>query len=83
MEELDLSQMISLFWHRKVQIILIVLIFMVIGVAYTTCFVTPKYTSSTTLVLAAGKDSTLPTSITSDRCKFKLKTYFYLQRNCN
>ena len=19
----------------------------------------------------------------SDRCKFKLKTYFYLQRNCN
>jgi len=61
MEELDLSQMISLFWHRKVQIILIVLIFMVIGVAYTTCFVTPKYT----LVLAAGKDSTLPTSITA------------------
>ena len=65
MEELDLSQMISLFWHRKVQIILIVLIFMVIGVAYTACFVTPKYTSSTTLVLAAGKDSTLPTSITT------------------
>ena len=65
MEELDLSQMISLFWHRKVQIILIVLIFMVIGVASTRCFVTPKYTSSTTLVLAAGKDSTLPTSITA------------------
>ena len=65
MEELDLSQMISLFWHRKVQIILIVLIFIVMGIAYTTCFVTPKYTSSTTLVLAAGKDSTLPTSITA------------------
>lgn len=65
MEELDLSQMISLFWHRKVQIVLIVLIFMAIGVAYTICFVTPKYTSSTTLVLAAGKDSTLPTSITT------------------
>mgnify|MGYP000570882811 FL=1 len=65
MEELDLSQMISLFWQRKVQIVLIVLIFMAIGVAYTTCFVTPKYTSSTTLVLAAGKDSTLPTSITT------------------
>ena len=30
MEELDLSQMISLFWHRRVQIILIVLIFAVI-----------------------------------------------------
>ena len=72
MEELDLSQMISLFWHRKVQIILIVLIFMVIGVAYTTCFVTPKYTSSTTLVLAAGKDSTLPTSITATNLNSKL-----------
>lgn len=65
MEELDLSQMISLFWHRRVQIILIVLIFAVIGVTYTMCFITPKYTASTTLVLAAGKDSTLPTSITT------------------
>ena len=65
MEELDLSQMISLFWHRRVQIILIVLIFAVIGVTYTMCFITPKYTASTTLVLAAGKDSTLPTSITA------------------
>ena len=83
MEELDLSQMISLFWHRKVQIILIVLIFMVIGVAYTTCFVTPQYTSSTTLVLAKRKGFNIADINNSDRCKFKLKTYFYLQRNCN
>jgi capsular polysaccharide biosynthesis protein cpsC len=65
MEELDLGQIISLFWHRKVQIVLIILIFIVIGIGYTIGFVTPKYTSSTTLVLAAGKDSTLPTSITA------------------
>lgn len=65
MEELDLSQIISIFWHRKVQIILIVLIFAVIGVTYTMCFITPKYTAATTLVLASGKDSTLPTSITT------------------
>ena len=66
MEELDLSQMLSIFWHRKVQIILIILIFIVIGIGYTIGFVTPKYTSSTTLVLATEKDTNNSSSITTN-----------------
>lgn len=56
MEELDLKELLNLFWNKKLQIILIIAIFMVIGVIYTIGFVTPMYTSSTTLVLA-GSDS--------------------------
>ncbi|MBO4293493.1 MAG: hypothetical protein J5881_03805 [Clostridia bacterium] len=52
MEELDLKEIFSLFWNKKVQIILITFVFMVIGVVYTLGFVKPVYTSSTTLVLA-------------------------------
>ena len=54
MEELDLKELFEIFWSKKVQIILIVLIFAVIGVIYTLGFVTPVYTSSTTLVLATS-----------------------------
>ena len=59
MEEIDLKELLSLFWSKKTQIILIILIFMLIGVIYTVGFVTPKYTSSTTLVLAtSGSENT-------------------------
>ena len=54
MEELDLKELFEIFWSKKVQIILIVLIFAVIGIIYTMGFVTPVYTSSTTLVLATS-----------------------------
>ena len=57
MEELDLKELFEIFWHKKVQIILLILIFMIIGVIYTIWFVTPMYTSSTTLVLV-GTEST-------------------------
>ena len=56
MEELDLKELFEMFWNKKVQIILIVAIFVVIGVIYSIGFVTPVYTSSTTLVLA-GQES--------------------------
>lgn len=58
MEELDLKELISIFWAKKVHIILIVAIFMVIGVIYTMAFVTPKYQSSTTLLLAKVSSDT-------------------------
>ena len=58
MEEIDLKELLSLFWSKKTQIILIVLIFMLIGVIYTVGFVTPKYTSSTTLLWATSENST-------------------------
>ena len=52
MEEIDLKEFVMLFWNRKVSIILITIIFMLIGIIYSVGFVTPKYTSSTTLLLA-------------------------------
>ncbi len=54
MEEIDLKQLLEMFWAKKLQIFLVVLIFMVVGLIYTMGFVTPKYTSSTTLVLASA-----------------------------
>ena len=67
MEELDLKELFNIFWHRKIEILLIVLIFGVIGVIYTMGFVTPMYSASTTLVLASsGKNENLPdTGITT------------------
>lgn len=65
MEEIDLSQMISLFWHKRRQIFLIILIFIILGIGYTIGFVTPEYTSSTTLVLATGKGTESDNSITT------------------
>ena len=67
MEELDLSQLFQLLWNRKFEIILIILIFIVLGVTYTVCFVTPKYTSSTTILLATeqGTGSSSESSITT------------------
>lgn len=60
MEELDLREIIDLFWKNKIQIILIILAFVVIGAVYTMYFVTPVFTPSTTLLLAteqsAGKE---------------------------
>ena len=58
MEEIDLKELFEMFWHKKVYIVLIILIFMVIGVIYSVGFVTPMYSSSTTLVLAGTASST-------------------------
>lgn len=53
MEELDLKQLFNMFWNRKLQIILIVIVFAVIGFIYTVGFKMPMYSASTTLVLAS------------------------------
>ena len=55
MEELDLKELFQIFWNKKIQIILIVAIFMVIGVIYSIGFVTPMYDSYTTLLLVKGE----------------------------
>ena len=57
MEELDLKELLQIFWEKKTQIILTIAIFAVIGVIYTLGFVTPKYQSSTTLLLATNSSS--------------------------
>lgn len=65
MEELDLKELFQIFWNKKIQIILVILIFMVIGIIYTLGFVTPKYSSSTTLVLASGNNNKQTNTITT------------------
>lgn len=66
MEEMNLEELLMMFWNKKVQIILIILIFIVIGIIYTMLFVTPMYTSSTTLVLTTSEsDENTNTTITT------------------
>lgn len=64
MEELDLKELFSIFWNKKAQIILLILIFMVIGIIYTVGFTTPMYSSSTTLVLASSGNTETNTNTT-------------------
>ena len=69
MEELDLKEMFNMFWTRKVQMILIVLIFVVIGGLYSYLYVSPKYKAYTTLLLASSSednDNTNKTVTTTD-----------------
>ena len=54
MEELDLKELLNMFWEKKVAIISVTLIFMIIGILYTVLFTTPMYSSSTTLVLVSS-----------------------------
>lgn len=57
MEELDLKELVRIFWEKKVQIILLIAIFAVIGVIYTIGFVKPKYQATTSLLLATNSSS--------------------------
>ena len=57
MEEVDLKQLFEMFWNRKKQVFLIVLVFIIIGLIYTIFLTVPKYTSSTTLVLTGSENS--------------------------
>ena len=65
-EELDIKDLLILFWNRKLKILLIVAIFVAIGIIYTVGFVTPKYASSTTLVLATSDKSDTPNTSKTD-----------------
>lgn len=57
MEELDLKELLNIFWSRRLYILVIVAIFIVIGVIYSYIFVTPKYQSATTIILAKSSTS--------------------------
>ena len=65
MEELDLKELLMLFWNKKLKIILIIAIFMALGMIYTIGFVTPEYTSSTSLLLANSNDTSKANTITT------------------
>ncbi len=57
MEEIDLKELFSVFWRKKLSVILIIIIFTIIGFVYTLGFITPMYSSSTTLVLATSNNA--------------------------
>ncbi len=55
MEDIDLKRTIyDFFWNKKIQIILFIILFAIIGGIYTIGFIKPMYTASTTLVLATS-----------------------------
>lgn len=64
MEEIDLKELIEIFWEKRTTIILLVAIFMVVGFIYSSFMITPKYSSTTSLVLAQS-NSTDQTGITT------------------
>lgn len=51
MEELDLKELFNVFWERKLEIAVILLISIVVGAVYSFFIVEPEYTSYTTLLL--------------------------------
>ena len=57
MEEIDLKDLFKMFWNKRMQIILIIAVFILLGVVYTTFMVTPVYTSYTTLVLVSSNNN--------------------------
>lgn len=66
MEELDLKELFNIFWSRKIQIGIIIAIFLVIGFIYTFAFVKPDYASTTTVILAQSTTTTPGTDNGSD-----------------
>ena len=56
-EELDLRKLFDMFWNKKYQIIVIVLLFLVMGTVYTMFLVKPVYSSSTSLLLAGSQNA--------------------------
>lgn len=65
MEEIDLMELLKVFWSKKIQIILIVLFFITIGLVYVTKFVKPVYSASTSLLLASSNEERVSGDISS------------------
>lgn len=58
MEELNLKELFAIFWNKKLEMLLIILLTMAVGVIYSYYFITPKYESSTKLVLVQSSSNT-------------------------
>lgn len=64
MEELDLKELFTIFWERKTQAILIILVFAIIGMTYSYFMVEPDYKATTKLVLTQSSENSKDGSIT-------------------
>lgn len=53
-EEIDLKNVLKMFWDRKIGIVVIILISLVIGYVYTTFFVEPVYQATAEAVLTSN-----------------------------
>lgn len=58
MEELDLKELLSLIWKKKILIIIITIIGLCTGLVYNLFFTTPKYKSTTDFLLAQSTNNT-------------------------
>ena len=69
-EEIDLKNVIQMFWDRKVGMIIILLLCIVAGYVYTTFFVSPVYEATSTAILTNntegedGKTAVTQTEVT-------------------
>lgn len=52
MEELDLIELVKLFWKKKLPIIGIIAVFIVMAIIYTKVIIVPQYQSTTTILFA-------------------------------
>ena len=55
-EEIDLKNVIQMFWDRKVGIVIIILLCIVAGYVYTTFFVSPVYKATSTAILTSNAE---------------------------
>lgn len=51
MEEIELKDLIMMFWKRKILIIVVLILFAILGVVYTKCCVVPQYAASSSFIL--------------------------------
>ena len=69
-EEIDLKNVIQMFWDRKVGMVIIILLCIVAGYVYTTFFVSPVYKATSTAILTNntegedGKTAVTQTEVT-------------------
>ena len=57
MEELDLKELLTLIWKKKMLIVIMAITGIIIGMTYNLFFTTPKYKSTTDFLLAQSTDN--------------------------
>ena len=64
MEEIDIVELLKIFWRKKVVIIIITILGFMVGYIYNSHIMTPKYKATATFLLSSSSDSEV-TAITS------------------
>ena len=83
MEEIDLKEMLSYFWNKKLLIIILMVVVLVGGILYSTNFQKPLYKSYTTILLTKEADKTTIDSTTLALNKDLVDTYDAPNHNRN